>query len=155
MVQHGVQRQRHFAFVQGVGQAFEGFFAAKHGVDVEEVGGVVLVVAGGGEDGREVHAGYAQIGQVVELGDDAIQVATEKLVAPGFVERGLVPFTLDGARQVVGRVGQFLRAAQASANGKALGEDLVDDLAGGVAGKGVEDRRLHGGCFNGVANHSS
>ena len=138
MVQHRVQRQAHAAGVQCVGQPLERGLAPKHGVYAQEIGGVILVVAGGCKDGREVDAGHTQIGQVIQLVGNAIQVASKKLLAPGLVQGALVPVALGDPRQVVGRVGQFLCTAEPATNGKALGENLVDHLAGGVAGKGVK-----------------
>ena len=69
----------HHLHVAGVGcveELLEVVDGAVGGVDVDVVGDVVAVVAQGrGEEGQEPEAGDAEVLQVVELGDQALEVA--------------------------------------------------------------------------------
>jgi hypothetical protein len=60
---------------RGLHQAREGRLAAERLVDRVEVGGVVFVVGGRAEDGRQVDRVDAQRGDVAEARGDAVQIA--------------------------------------------------------------------------------
>ena len=143
MVQHRVERQRHLACVQGFDQALQGGLTAKHRVDVEEIGRIVFVVTWRCKDGRQVDAGYAQINQVIELLGDAVEIAAAKVVATGVREIGIVPVVRHGTGYRVGRIFQLRGAGLAAANGKPVGENLIQHLAGGVPGAGIQGGGWH------------
>jgi len=70
------------AALRGLGrQAHEVVVAAEVRIDVAVVGGIVLVVARCGEQRRHVKRVGAEIGDVIQLFDDAGDVAAEEIVA--------------------------------------------------------------------------
>ena len=60
-------------------KAAEILLGAQHRVDAKVVGCVVAVVGGGFKNGIQVQHGDAQSGQIIQLGDDAIERAAEKV----------------------------------------------------------------------------
>ena len=96
VVDHQVHHQLHPAGVDGLGQLVDVGQRAEHRVDRLVVGDVVaVVVLGGGEDRREPHHVDAEPGDVVEVVDDAPDVAVPVPVAVG--EGAWVHLVDDGA----------------------------------------------------------
>src|SRR5690606_35659052 len=75
-----VAEQPHTPPVQRGGQQPQGGVAAEQRVDVIEGGGVVAVVGAGGEDRGEVDGVGAEALDVVEVADDAVEVAAVELL---------------------------------------------------------------------------
>ena len=113
VVEDTVEHDADAAGVGGVEQFAQRVVAAEQGVDLVVVVRVVAVVGRRGEDGIQIEGGNAQVVQVVEVVDDAVEVAALK---PLFFGRGAP--RLEGDLLLLGHL---------SAPGKAVREDLVED----------------------------
>ena len=112
MVENPVQHHPHAHGVGIVYQRFQRRVAAKHGIHVLIVHGVVLVVAGGAKDRGHIQQTNPQLPQVGQLLPDAHQVAAVEALGGGLDAPG------------VGQVAPILGRA-------AVPEPLGEDLVGG------------------------
>ena len=144
VVQRGVRDHAQAALAGLAGQALEVVVAAEGRIDALVVAGVVLVIAGGLEDRRQVQRVDAQLAQVIELVDEAGEVAAEEVVvvdrvravAAARLVRAVQParMALDAVVLVPGLAD--LRIVGAVAVAEALGEDVVVDEVAREAGDG-------------------
>ena len=127
MREHAVKDDGDAVALGGLTERLEVLVGAEERVDLAVVGGVVAVVLVALEDGVEVEARHAEVGQIRQLLLDTGQVAAEIVVVPdmpvlvGTVPRRLPPLAHDAAgRDIVMHL---------AALGEAVREDLVHDAA--------------------------
>ena len=128
-----VAEQPPAALVDGGAQPGVGLVAAEQRVDPVERRGVVAVVALAGEDRGRVDDGGADLGDVVEVVDDPVQVAAEQL------ERGVRVRALEDDLVVPrGRHRPLGGGPLVGGRGarEAVREDLVDDAVAAPVGRG-------------------
>ncbi len=157
VVEDAIDDEVHAAGVQGGDEGVEVGLCAQRRVDAQVVVGVVAVVAAAVEDGRGVDGVEAGGLQVVELVDEALQVAAVELRAvlvlvrprlarvadervPRLAQQGVLVAVEDRA---AGRAAGAAVVVALVAVAEAVGEDLVDD---GVLQPGG---RLEGGVVDG------
>ncbi len=128
-----VEDELHAAAVELGGEMAVGSESAEAGLDRVHIGGAVaVVVAGPGvvlQDGREPDGGDAELLEVVEVIDDALEVAA--VIRVGVVR--------SKAGEPAGAL--FDEALDALAVGEAVGHDEVEDVGGGEAGGADAVRR--------------
>ena len=138
MVEHTIQNQVHVAGGQFGGQRVERVSVAKHGVDAHVIGGVVAMVGGRLKNGVQIDGCDAQVLQVIQSINQALQVTAVEIFTVGAsagirtarVADGFVPIRGQGAVHgatglaVEERAGWLVVGLIAIA--EAVGEDLVD-----------------------------
>ncbi|MNI12751.1 hypothetical protein D3C73_659450 [compost metagenome] len=80
MVEHCIQQHADSAFVAGGDQLFQRLYITKMRIDRHIVFRIVFVVGGRGEDRGEVDAGNAELAQMIQMVNDPLQVAAEKVL---------------------------------------------------------------------------
>jgi len=129
VVEHAVEHDLEPLGMGSVNQSPERGVSAEHGVDPEIVVGVVAVVRGRLEDRREIDRVDAEIGQVIQVFEDPVEVAPLVPVGGGRVAPGVK----------VGRLGNR------EASREAVRKDLIKDRVADPVGRlGVGHRRLRG-----------
>ena len=118
VVEHAVEHDPDAAGMGLVDQSPEGRRSAEHGVDLFVVVRVIAVVGRRLKDRREIDGVDAQVGQVVEVLDDADQVAP--LIA--VVSRRCAPLV------------EVARLGHRHAPREAIGKDLVEDRVANPVG---------------------
>jgi hypothetical protein len=113
VVEDAVENNADVAGVGGVEELAQGVVAAEQGIDLVVVVRVVAVVGRGGKDGVQVEGRDAQVVQIVEIVDDAVEVAALKSLFLG----GSAPWLEIN----------LLLVRDLPAPGKAVGKDLVED----------------------------
>src|SRR5581483_5650505 len=78
VIGHEIHDQPDAAGFTGANQLAEGFFAAKAGLDAEKVGDVIAVIGRGAVEGRKPDGICAEIGDVIQLPGDSLQIASAK-----------------------------------------------------------------------------
>ena len=126
MIEHAVQHDADAALFAFLDQLAELLFGAEGRVDLHEVARVVAVVGKGAEDGIQVQDTDVQALQIIELFDDAADIAAEKVVIEHF------PFAVHAVfgRFVPALMQPFFgRDLYFAAAVKAIREDLIHDPA--------------------------
>src|SRR5258708_5050099 len=74
VIEDAIQHDLHAALVEFVAQCIKGFVPTQQRINLIIVMGMVAVIAGTLEDGREVDRVYAEFLQVIEMFDHTVQV---------------------------------------------------------------------------------
>ncbi len=148
VVGHHVQDQAHPALGQSPPQAGQRRVPAQVGVHVVVVGHVVLMVAGGREDGVQVDGRDAQVLQVVQVLDDPGEVAPMEVPRSGAGPREVVPGP-SPRRPALNQVLPVPDVAGRVPVSEAVREDLVDDRVGHPFGAGVSGHQAEVGGVGG------
>ena len=138
MVEHAVEDHAHPRPLGVVAQAEQRRVAAKLRIDAPIILGVVFMHAGGGEDRVQIQGGDAELLQVRQFFADAVEIpAVERrparLAGKRFVPR--LAHNLPSRRVMV--IDRILFGVTRSAAGKAIGENLVENLIGHPLRAGV------------------
>ena len=142
MAEHAVQQHAHAALGGFLAQAGQIRLRAQHGVHAGVIAGIVAVVAAGQEDGVEVQHGNVQRLQIIQPGDDALQIAAEEIprvrIAVAGIkqrQRGLVPVFM--------QIDILARIPRRAAAAEAIGENLIHNALA-QEGRGRVIPRVYG-----------
>ena len=142
VVEHAVQQHAHAALAGLLAQAGQIGLRAQHGVHAGIIAGIIAVIAARQKDGVQIQHGDVQRLQIIQLGDDALQVAAEEIprvrIAVAGIkqrQRGLVPVFM--------QIDILARIPRRAAAAEAVGENLIHDALAQEGGGRIIPR-VHG-----------
>ena len=127
VVEHTVQHHPHPPPVGVAAQSAKILLRAQHRVNGPVVSGVVAVVGGGFKNGCKIQGGHAQLLQIVQLADDARQVAAEEIAAAHLSSVIRQKVRRVGPAFVDTSVPHHARRVRDAAAAEAVREDLIAD----------------------------